>query len=195
MSKPCPNCGEAIEASLFLGTAGRPSLLTEKLLGAVCDHIRNGATKEVACAAEGIDDRTLRKWRMWGGAGSQHHAAEYYAELDPAIARAEAQFETHTLSRLATLDASYEAFDRDGNPMVVNKIDPKIAAALAKSLTWLLERLRRERYGTLVTVKVEQAKQEMVGALVPMLEKHGVNPEAFLGELVAQLDGEGAPAN
>ncbi len=148
---------------------GRPTKLTDEVQEAICGHIRNGATFEVAAKAEGITGRSLLNWRSWG---EESEEGTPHYELFRSTERARSQFETETLKRLATLDAE--------------DVDPKIAGPLVKSLTWLLERTRRERYGTHITVKVEEAKDVMLSALESVCERLGT-PEVF-GALLEELD-------
>ena len=158
--------------------AGRPTKLTPEVQAAICEHLANGATLEVAAQAEGITRQTVTNWRMAGGKGTEPYAAFLVASE-----RARARFETDTLSRLRKLDESAT-------------LDPKIAAPLVKSLTWLLERTRRERYGTLVTVKVEEAKDHLLDTLERVCERLGSTEVlvAVLEELEREGTGEASAA-
>lgn len=182
MSKPCPSCGEPIEANLFLGGRGRKPLLTEELCDKICAHIERGATLRVAAGAEDVHRQRLYEWKERG----REDPDGIYGQFPDKIARAECRFETNILARLDSLDDSTEAFDRDGNPFTVNKIDPKIAASLSKSLTWLLERCRRERYGASLTVKVEEAKLELIEALAIVAAQR--QDDSLIDEVMAVLE-------
>lgn len=183
MSKPCPSCSHPIDVELFYGV-GRRTKLTPDLQEAICKHIENGATLKVAAASESVFKQRLHEWREKGKAEPDG----IYGQFPDSVERARARFETNTLKRLQTLDEAIEAFDHEGNPLRVNKIDPKVAAALTKSLTWVLERTRRERYGAQITVKVAEAKQELLESLARVIQKRGLDM-SLMRDLLADLKG------
>jgi len=143
---------------------GGQSKLTPELQEIICGHIRNCATYEVAAQAAGVTGKTLRLWRQWGEEGR-----EPYAQLSAAVACARAQAETDILAKLRRLD------DED-------LVTPKTASALVRSLTWLMETTRRERYGQTITVKVEEAKASLLDILHATL-----TDDAFPGAFAAVL--------
>jgi hypothetical protein len=157
-------------------TIGRPSLLTPALTKRICDSVRLGAGLEVAAAAENIPGRYAEDWQAKGRLAERKgklvgNDAAYLA-FSQAVARARAEFELDILRRLQTLDASKQV-EMMGAIVTVAVIDPKVAGALSKSLTWLLERCRRERYGSQITVKVEEAKSYLLDTLERVCDRMG----------------------
>ncbi len=194
MPKPCPHCNKPVEAALFYASnGGRPSKLTPELQEAICDHIVNGVPIEVAAGAEGVFKQRLHEWKRRGEAERDTDKDDsIYSHFADSIARAICMFEVRTLKRLNALDAS-EVVEIQGEPVRLNKIDPKVAAALSKSLTWLLERLRRERYGTLVTVKVDEAKTYFMETLLSVVQRYDddirLRPRDLFSAFLDELEG------
>ena len=156
-----------------MATTGRPSKLTDELTAAICEHVKVGATLEVAAQAEGITPQTVSNWRRW--AREEKPGYEGFFE---STERARAAFETDTLERLHRLDTSAT-------------LDPKIAGPLVKSLTWLLERTRRERYGTQITVKVAEAKEHLLDTIERVCGRMGET--AVLVAILEELEHDGQP--
>ena len=166
---------------------GRPSKLTDELTAAICKHVSVGATLKVAAQAEGINESTLTRWRQKG-----RDKAEPYLTFCTLTERARAVFETDTLRRLATLDEFDDIRDPESGLVYrVNRIDTKVATALIKSLTWLLERTRRERYGTQITVKVAEAKEHLLDTIERVCGRMGET--AVLVAILEELERDGQP--
>lgn len=179
-----------------MARGGRPTRLTPKLIERILEHVRIGAGLDVAGAHEGVNETQVWRWQKWGRELSQRLlngeklkltvSQQRYVEFSQGIARARAEFEVNILRRLDTLDDCREVINPStGELETVNKIDPKIAAALSKSLTWLLERTRRDTYGSQITVKVEEAKEYLLDALERVCDRMGQKAvlEALLDEL------------
>lgn len=180
----------------------RPTNLTLQLAEAIADHVAIGASLEVASAHEGVYKARSFHWQSKGRklllALAKDPESEdgwtendkLYAHFADAIARARAKFEINILRRLDTMDEAVQMVDpATGEMVTVNKIDPKIAAALSKSMTWLLERKRREEYGSHITIKVDEAKNYLLETLERVCDRMGT-PEV-LGAVLDQLEAGG----
>lgn len=153
---------------------GRPTKLTDEVSGRICEHVENGATLHIAAQAEGVNPSTLRSWLHQGRDGT-----EPFLSFLNATERARARFETETLKTLGELETNAT-------------LDPKIAGAMVKALTWLLERLRRERYGTQITVKVAEAKETLLDTVEAVCGRLG--QAAVLVEILEELERGGPPS-
>lgn len=80
---------------------GRKTKLTPEVSEKIVKLIGFGNYRETACAAAGIDARTLRNWLKWGAEGT-----EPYAAFCEAMEEAEAQ--AHTRHVLTLVSASKE---------------------------------------------------------------------------------------
>jgi hypothetical protein len=178
---------------------GRPTKLTPERLQAILEHVKLGAGLKTAAEHELVTEFAAMSWQRKGRAilsrieaGEEpelNDREERYLAFAQGVARARAEFEIAILRRLDTLDAGRDVTDpKTGEVQRVNNIDPKIAAAIAKSLTWLLERTRRETYGSQITIKVEEAKNFLLESLERVCERLGA-PEV-LEALIDELDGD-----
>jgi len=120
---------------------GRPTSLTDEVKDIICSHLANGATYQIACQAAGITRATAYNWKARGEAGEP----KFDAFLDE-VERARARFEVLCLQRL-------NALDEDGG---------RASGSVVRALTWLLERTRNDRYGPSITVKVAEAREQML---------------------------------
>lgn len=147
----------------------RPTKLTKELQKSICDDVeKTGATFERAAEANGIHRATLYNWRKWGADGRQP-----YADFFDAITRAHARYEIEVLRKLENPELSCE--------------DPKAMGPLVRSLTWKLERTRRDTYGSHITVKVTEAQNHFLEKLSEVCDRMGAEEVlgAFLDELEA----------
>jgi hypothetical protein len=69
----------------------RPTKLTPELLAEIIRNLRSCAYRETACAAAGIDSKTLRNWLKLAKRGGQANAIyrRFAAELEEAEAKTE----------------------------------------------------------------------------------------------------------
>jgi len=115
--------------------------LTDEVKDIICSHLANGATYQIACQAAGITRATAYNWKARGEAGEAN-----FDEFLDEVERARARFEVLCLQRL-------NALDDDGG---------RSSGSVVKALTWLLERTRNDRYGPSITIKVAQAREQML---------------------------------
>jgi hypothetical protein len=126
---------------------GRPSKYTPELGQKLCALLAIGVPISVACRSEGVGKTTLHTWRAQGAAGVDPFAA-FVAELERALAKAEAAITMHVV---------------------------KAAQQDWRAGAWWLERRHPERYGAKQTVRVDQpAVAEMTEAeLDAAVARHG----------------------
>ncbi len=67
---------------------GRPTSLTPEVSAKICKLLRAGNFRETACAAAGVDARSLRNWLKRGAAGEEPFR-KFSEDLDEAEAAAE----------------------------------------------------------------------------------------------------------
>ena len=72
--------------------AGRPTKLKKETTEKILKLIRMGNYRETACAAAGVNARTMRNWLQWGADGEPG-----YAEFAEAMEEAESQAEAGLL--------------------------------------------------------------------------------------------------
>lgn len=128
---------------------GRPTILTEELSNVIVESIRNGATREAAANAVGIDRTTLFEWIKKGRAGT-----EPYVHFHNALTRAEGDCEVQTVNLLKSLGAAGDS----------------------KALMFLLERRFPETWGLTHTVNVK-VRNEIVEFLEAL--RLGLDSDTF----------------
>ena len=176
----------------------RPTKLNAKTRKAILAHVEIGAGLDVAGAAEGVSEFNVWAWQRKGREAMRQVELEkdfkpsrnqaQYIEFAKGVARARAAFELSILRKLDALDDS-TVIDTENGPMRVSNVDPKIAAALVKSLTWLLERKRRDTYGSQITIKVEEAKEFLLNTVERVCERMGTTE--VLVAILDELEGSG----
>ncbi len=110
-------------------TIGRPTSLTPEVGAKICALLQRGNFRETACAAAGVDARTMRNWLKRGAKGE-----EPFREFADALDLAEGEAEDALIVRINN-----------------GALDDWKAAA------WLLERRGSKRWGYKATVEHEAA--------------------------------------
>lgn len=143
-----------------MARTGRPSKLTPELTAAICEDIRTtGAPAKVAAQAHGIGRSTFFDWCARGAKEEAAGSEGRHRDFLDAVAQAKAKWQVEALRKVEDIE-SYVS-------------DKRAATAFANSITWKLERLERETYGSQITVKVEEAKTYLLDTLEQVCERMG----------------------
>ena len=106
---------------------GPKGKFTKERAQIICESIRNGLSKEAACARAGIDRKTLYNWLENGRAAKRGRYADFYQ----AFRDAEAQFEA--LATRAVRDGMMGGFFQvpmfDADHKLIPQVDPNRCAA------------------------------------------------------------------
>lgn len=141
----------------------RATKLTPERTSRLVQLLRDGNWREHACAAVGIDARTLRTWL------ARETEGEPFASFALAIREAEAAAETDAVSALRSLGSDDW-----------------------RALAWWLERRFPGRWGESLKVQVEKHLDDARGELLAALERacagHGEVGRAILIEVLNGLE-------
>lgn len=141
---------------------GRPTKLTPEIHADIVERLGNGAFREQAAAAAGIDQSTFRRWMVRAEEGEEPYAS-FAADVMIADAKAEGKWSE------VIVRAGYDAGEGDW-----------------KAHAWLLEHKFPKRWG--LRLKVEVAEE--LGDFLAKLEK-SLDPETFERVLCAASDAAG----
>ena len=110
---------------------GPKGKFTKERAQIICDSIRNGLSKEAACARAGIDRKTFYNWLTEGRAAKRGRYADFYQ----AFRDAEAQFEA--LATRAVRDGMMGGFFQvpmfDADRKLIPQVDPETGEQLRDS--------------------------------------------------------------
>jgi hypothetical protein len=143
---------------------GRPSRLTPETSEKILTLVRMGNYRETACAAAGIESRTMRVWLQRGAKGEKPYA-EFARKMDEAEAGAEAR---HVMT-LAT----------------ASRVDWRAAA-------WILSRKYHDRWGDRVQVELQDRLGDILDAVTDVLGAE--EAARVLEEVTRRASGEKTPA-
>lgn len=104
----CSQCGALLPSPEYTPEPidrppGRPSKLTDNLIGAICDMIRTGVTYSVAVQANGISSNTAARWMQ----STNYPYSEFRRRVE--IARAEAEAERIRRINVAGVNGTWQA--------------------------------------------------------------------------------------
>jgi len=181
---------------------GRPTILTEDLINRICKHISKGNYLETAARSCGIDDSTIRKWRIKGQAlldgdsvtDIDDETKGIYTTFVTAIKKAQAESEIVRLDRIAAAAIGGALIRRTttqkkgGDVAVVEQY----ASPQWQADGWSLERTMPDKYGQKTRTDVTVTEPIVIVTKRigdPRKEKDGTNrgnqeavPERLHGE-------------
>lgn len=146
---------------------GRPTELTAELADRVCHRLRNAGSISDAALAEGVDRRTLWRWRVRGEQEESGIYRDFADQLEQA--RAERRLELERLIR-----EKGEGFEGDW-----------------KALSWLLTIDEPKRYAQQVRVHVEEELTDAVARIREALRDQPETLERVLDALTRERSSAG----
>lgn len=159
----------------------RPTKLTPAVHQAVVEALRKGLPLDTVADKIGIEQATMRDWIARGKGTSRRPPSEEFVAFAEDVARARAEFEENVLDNIRTAVTPGEFGVTD-----------------VKAQMWLAERLRPDKYGQSVQVRMK-VDAELNGILEKL--RTGLDQATFervvdiLADDGASEDREGTPSD
>ena len=148
-----------------MAKTGRPTKCTPGLAAELCKHLRDGVPFRIAAEVVGVDEKTVRRWIYRGKAEPE---VEPYASFSVEARRARAE----GMHKWATL-ARKQALDGDG-----------------AMLRFILERQYPSVWGEKIQLRVQEALEGEVDAVIDRVMSHFATRPELLSEILGVIAGD-----
>ncbi len=143
-------------------TIVKQSKISKKMIGRICEGIRQGLRYKEVAESCGICYATFRNWMNWG----EENQTGLYALLYRSVKVAQAEAEKKLLGIIHRAAEGGQVFEDEelyydsGNNLKGRKVSKKVARPDAKSAQWILSRRYPKRYSEQMQMQLSLKDEE-----------------------------------